>query len=48
MIRMILGWTMLELGCNHNVHLIRKIKVQDDTLLPQVVRGEVRVKGVEK
>ncbi len=46
MIRMICGWTMREWGCNHSVHLIRKIIVQDDLSLPKLMRGEVRVKEV--
>ena len=48
LIRMISGWTMLGLGRNRGVHLIRKIMVQDDALLPKLMRGEVRVKDVEK
>jgi hypothetical protein len=55
MTKMLVGWTMIELGCNHRVHLMRKIIVPDDeeyltlarlrdTLsLPRVMRGEVRV-----
>jgi hypothetical protein len=64
-IRMILGWTMMELGRNHSVHSIGEIKaphalggvVPDgeesrtlaslrETLLPKLMRGEVRVKDV--
>lgn len=44
MIRMIFGWTMIELDCNHSVHLIREIIAPDDPLLPKLMRGEVRVK----
>ncbi len=48
MIRMISGRTMIGLGGNHSVHLIREIMVPDDgslrdTLLPKLMRGEVRV-----
>ena len=43
MIRMIIGWTMIGLGRNHSVHLIRKIIVPDGALLPKMVRLEVRV-----
>ena len=37
---------MIELGSNHSVHVIREIIVPDDTLLPKLMRGEVRVKDV--
>ena len=48
MIRMIFGWTMRELGCNHSVHLIREIIVPDGAWsLLRLVRGEVRVKDVQ-
>lgn len=51
MIGMILGWTMIEgvtafSARNHSDHLIREIIVPD-ALLPNSMRGEVRVKGVE-
>jgi hypothetical protein len=46
MIGMILGWTMIGLGCNHSRHLIREIIVQDYTLLPKLMRGDVRVRDV--
>ena len=42
-IRMIFGWTMMGLGRNHSVHVIREIIVPDDALLPKLMRGEVRV-----
>ena len=44
MIRMIFGWTMVELGRNHSVHLIREMIIPDDTLLPKLMKGEVTVK----
>ena len=45
MIRMILGWTMIELGSNHSVHLIREIIVPDCGLsLPKLMKSAVRVK----
>ena len=47
MIGMISGWTMMELGRNHSIHLIREIIVPDGGLLPKLLRGEVRVKDVE-
>ena len=48
MIRMIFGWAMMGGGRawragNHSIHLIREIIVRDDTLLPKLMRGEVRV-----
>jgi len=46
MIRMIIGWTVIGLGRNHSVHLIREIIVPDCGLLLNVMRGEVRVKDV--
>jgi hypothetical protein len=51
-IGMIFGWTMMSgmrnwSACNHSVHLITEIIVPDDTLLPKLMRGEVRVKDVE-
>jgi hypothetical protein len=45
-IRMILGWTMRELGCHHSAHVIREIIVPDSVLLPTLMRGEVRVKEI--
>ena len=60
MIRMIFGWTMIGLGSNHSFHFIREIMVPDDEeshtpvrlrdrlSLPKLMRGEVRVKDVEK
>jgi hypothetical protein len=49
MIRMIMGWTMIEADGNHSVHSIKKITVPDhvlaslrDSLLPKLMRGEVR------
>ena len=44
MIRMILGWTMIGLGCNYSSHLIREIIVPDDMLLPRMIKDDVRVK----
>ena len=49
MIRMIFGWTMRGgvralSARNHSVHLISQIIVPDSTLLPKLMRGEVRVK----
>ena len=56
MIYGIMGWTMIGLGCNHSVHLIRKTMVPDNeesrTLailrdrlsMPRLIRGNVRVK----
>ena len=46
MIRMIFGWTMNYASDNHSLYLIREVIVQDDTLLPKLMRGEVRVKDV--
>jgi hypothetical protein len=46
-IRMILGWTMMELGRNHSVHFIREIIVPDGGLLPKLMRGAVTVKDLE-
>ena len=48
MIRMIGRWTMMGgrralPARNHSVHLIREIIVQDDVLMPKLMRGEVRV-----
>ena len=42
MIGMILGRTMIGLGCNHSFHLIRKIMVRDDLFMLKLMRGEVR------
>lgn len=54
MIRMIFGWTMMggdrgESARVHSFHSIREIIVPDggslrDSLLPKLMRGEVRVK----
>lgn len=59
MIRMIIGWTMIgrvmsESVRVHSIHQIKEIIVRDDGSLrdgmsmPRVMRGEVRVKEVEK
>jgi hypothetical protein len=51
MIYGIIGWTMIfgcamiEVGCNHSHHSIIEIMVSlRDSLLPKLMRGEVRVK----
>jgi len=53
MIRMIIGWTMMggvmvESARVHSIHQIREIIVPDDTLLPKLMRGEVRVKDMKE
>jgi hypothetical protein len=55
MIGMIMGWTMIEADGNHGVHLNKRIIVPDyvvtslrDSLLPKLMRGEIRVKDVEE
>lgn len=53
MIRMISGWTMRGGGRglfarNQSVHSITEIIVPDGARLPKLMRGELKVKEVEK